>query len=289
MQTKAFFLNCVLLVLSGAVVFGESTSKRKSPTSKFYVAEVEGFAQVNTGEKIEDLTEKSVFDADGTIVETKPESENAMVMSNGVGIFFAPETKLAINRFLQEPFQPNRTDLETEPSVSQTRTRLSSGSVGLCSGKLVAGSSMIYDTPNGSLNILSQSVQKLAVEIGDESTTVTLFEGALTLRGDNMAGGQSLQPGQQAVIKNRGMNQPPEIVITEIKDIAGEKRDQLENMVNGACQARKKVYFDTAKRLSDLEGGDEELVPVPVNPSSPTDVGTIVSPARPKTSSTTSR
>lgn len=288
MQTKDFFRSCLLLTLGGTALFAESTSKRKSPTSKFYVAEVEGFAQVNTGEKIEDLTEKSVFDADGTIVETKPESENAMVMSNGVGIFFAAETKLSINRFLQEPFQPNRTDLETEPSVSQTRTRLSNGSVGLCSGKLVAGSSMIYDTPNGSLNILSQSVQKLSIEIGDESTTVTLFEGALTLRGDNMAGGEALQPGQQAVIKSRGVNQPPEIKIVEIADLPGEQKDRLENMVNGACQARKKVYFDTAKRLNDLENSDEELVPIPINPTSPTDVGPIVSPARSPQPPTTS-
>ncbi len=266
-----------LLVLSTGVAFAQTTSKRKSPTSKFYVAEVKGFSQVNTGEKIEDLTEKSVFDAEGTVIETKLESDNALVMSNGTGIYFAPDTKLAVKRFLQEPFTPNRTDLESEPSMSQTKTMLSRGSVGLCSGKLVAGSSMIYDTPHGSINILSQNTQKLAIEISDTTTTITLFEGSVTLRGDNMAGGESLQPGQQAVIRSRGLNQPPEITIGTIPD---DQRERIEDMVNGACQARKKVYFDVAERELGIDGASSDLVPIDLAPPAPGEIGTIVSPSR---------
>jgi hypothetical protein len=275
MQFKAFFRFCTSFALIGGLAFAETSSKRKNPTSKFYVAEVEGFAQVNTGEKIEDLTEKSVFDAEGTIIETKPDSKNALVMSNGVGLNFAPDTKLVVRRFLQEPFQPNRTDLDTEPSVSQTRTSLVRGTLGLCSGKLVAGSSMIYETPHGSVNLLSQNVQKASIEIQDDVTKVTLFEGAITLRGDNMAGGEALQPGQQAIIRKRGLNQPPEITISPIPREEGER---LEEMVNGACQARKKVYFDVAEREQD---SDPTLTPIPLNPLDPAEVGPIVSPARP--------
>lgn len=278
MHLKAFVRYCTLLALLGVAAFAQNTSKRKSPTSKFYVAEVEGFAQVNTGEKIEDLTEKSVFDAEGTIIETKPDSSNSLVMSNGVGINFAPDTKLVVKRFLQEPFQPNRTDLETEPSVSQTRTSLARGSVGICSGKLIAGSSMVYDTPHGSINILSQNTQKAAIEVSDDVTTITLFEGAITLRGDNMAGGEALQPGQQAVIRKRGVNQPPEITITAIPPA---QQERLEDMVNSACQARKKVYFDVAERQNDTDNTDSVLEPVVLSPFDPTDVGPIVSPARP--------
>ena len=278
MQPKAFVCICTLLALAVPSAPAQTSAKRKSPTSKFYVAEVEGFAQVNTGEKIEDLTEKSVFDAEGTVIETKPDSQNSLVMSNGVGINFAPDTKLIVKRFLQEPFQPNRTDLESEPSVSQTKTTLARGAVGICSGKLIAGSSMVYDTPHGSVNILSQSVQKASMEISDDTTTITLFEGAITLRGDNMAGGEALKPGQQAVIRKRGVNQPPEITIS---DIPPAQQQRLEDMVNSACQARKKVYFDTAERQNDVDGADSELIPVVVNPLDPTEVGPIVSPARP--------
>jgi hypothetical protein len=198
-------------------------------------------------------------------------------MSNGVGLNFGPDTKLVVKRFLQEPFQPNRTDLESEPSVSQTRTLLSRGAVGICTGKLVAGSSMIYDTPHGSVSILSQNVQKAAVQVTDDSTIVTLFEGAITLRGDNMAGGEALQPGQQAVIRKRGVDQPPEITIAPIPQ---EQKEKLENMVNSACQARKKVYFDVAERQNEIENASSELQPRILIPD-PRKIGPIVSPARP--------
>lgn len=277
MNAKAFARICTLLLLSGTVAFAQTTSKRKSPTSKFYVAEVEGFAQVNTGEKIEDLTEKSVFDAEGTVIETKKDSSNAVVMSNGAGIYFAPDTKIAVKRFTQEPFQPDRTDLDSEPSMSQTKTLLTRGSVGVCTGKLIAGSSMVYDTPQGSINILSQNTQKIALEVNDDVTTVTLFEGAATLRGDNMAGGEALQPGQQAVIKRGGPGEPPQITIGPIPD---DQRDRLENMVNGACQARRKVYFDVADRQNNVDGASSKLEPKFPTPVNPGEVGPVVSPAR---------
>ncbi len=276
MQPKAFVTFCILLALSGTTLFAQST--RRNPTSKFYVADVQGFSQVNTGERIEDLTEKSVFDAEGTIIETKPDSTNAIVLSNGVGLNFMEDTKLVVRRFLQEPFQPNRLDLETEPSVSQTRAQLVRGSLGICSGKLIAGSSMVYETPHGTVSLLSQNTQKAAIEVGEDHTTVTLFEGAITLRGDNMAGGESLQPGQQAVIRPRGANQPPEITIGPIPS---DQAQRLEDMVNGACQARRKVYFDITERENPLDPNAPSLNAIPLTPLNPAEVGPIVSPARP--------
>lgn len=277
MHPTALILTGLILSAAVSVSWAQTSSKRQSPTSKFYVAEVNGFSQVNTGEKIEDLTEKSVFDAEGTIIETKPDSANALVMSNGAGLFFAPDTKMEVERFVQEPFEPNRTDLEAEPSVSQTRNRVSRGAVGLCTGKLVAGSSMTYNTPHASVNILSQSTQKVAMEISDNSTTISLFEGAVTLRGDNMAGGETLEPGQQAVITPRGVNQAPLIVI---QPIPPEQFNTLGDMVNSACQARSKVYFDIADRENNIDGASSDLEPVVVLPANPAEVGPIVSPAR---------
>lgn len=278
MKVTSLPLVYLLLAVSINPVFAQNSVTKKSPTSKFYVADVKGFAEVNTGTKIEDLTERSVFDAEGTVIETKIDSTNAVVMSNGAGVYFTPDTRLAVKRFAQEPFSPNRTDLDSEPSVSQTRNVLVRGAVGICTGKLIAGSSMVYETVNTSLNILSQSVQKIAIQTNDEGTTVTLFEGAVTVRGDNMSGGEPLKPGQQALIRSRGLNQPP--VIT-IRPIPVELRENLEDMVNGACQARRKVYFDTVERQNTVEGATSELVPVTVNPVNPTEVGPIVSPARP--------
>ncbi|MCX6937913.1 MAG: hypothetical protein NTU80_08445 [Verrucomicrobia bacterium] len=278
MQAKPLTLLCLLLGIASTQTFAQNSATKKSPTSKFYVADVKGFSEVNNGTKIEDLTEKSVLDAEGAVIETKNDSTNAVVMSNGAGIFLAPDTRMAVKRFAQDSFSPNRTDLDSEPSISQTRNVLARGSVGICTGKLVAGSSMVYDTGNTSLNILSQSPQKVAIQANDDETTITLFEGAVTLSSDTIPGGQPLKPGQQALVRSRGVGQPPQITI---RPIPPELREGLEDMVNGACQARRKVYFDTVERQNTVEGTTSELTPVTVSPVNPAEVGPIVSPARP--------
>jgi ribosomal protein L21E len=263
---------CLLAMLAAGTVAAQVSSTRRSPTSKFYVAEVEGFSQINTGEKIEDLTEKSVFDAEGSVIETQPDSVNALVLSNGTGMFFAEDTRVVIRRFLQEPFQPDRVDLDSEPSVSQSRFQISRGSTGYCTGKLVSGSSFIIETPQGSISVLSQSSQKFAILLGPDRTTITLFEGSLTLRGDQLAGGEALRGGQQAVIQS---GSPAQISIGGIPD---EGREAIEEMVNAACQARKKVYFDVAERELEVDGARDTYF-VPIN--TPSEPGPIVSPARP--------
>ena len=150
---------CALLVIGlvgvVAVPLTSAAPKKKNPTSKLFVTDTQGGAEIETEDKIVELTKKSVHTAQGTVIETKkteegktPESaSSSMVYSNGTGIHFDPDTRLEVKKFVQEPFTPNRTDMEMEPSISQTQTYLSRGSVGICTSKLVAGSSMVYQTP----------------------------------------------------------------------------------------------------------------------------------------------
>src|SRR5580658_2431046 len=91
-------------------------AQTRNPVSKFFVADLNGDAQVNTGTEIDDLVKKSVYNAQGTVIETKAKSNYAMVYSNGTGIYFDPSTKVAVDKFQQEPFRPNRTDMDVEPS-----------------------------------------------------------------------------------------------------------------------------------------------------------------------------
>jgi hypothetical protein len=263
-------LTAVSLILFSASA--EAASSRKNPTSKLYVADVEGISSINTGDKIEDLTQKSVYSAEGTILETEPDSSNAIVLSNGTGICFDPDTRLEVKRFVQEPFSPNRTDLDVEPSVSQTSVFLPRGTVGLCTSKLVAGSTMNYATPQANISIRGR---KVVIECTDSSTVVSVLEGEVTVSGSQMAGGQSLKSGQQAIITKSSAFSPPSITMqpipqSEIKDI--EKKAAL------ACMARKTVYFDEAERKMrlDIFAEDDEappdIIPVEVIPGSiPTD------------------
>ncbi len=248
-----------LFTAMGFLVFtaplrADGEGKKKNPTSKLYVADVEGESSINTGDKIDDLTKKSVYSAEGTTIETKPDANNALVLSNGTGVFFDPDTKLEIKRFLQEPFTPNRNDLEVEPSVSQTSAFLPRGTVALCTGKMVAGSTMVYSTPQASVSIRGR---KVVVQSSGNSTTVSLIEGDVTVRGDLTGGGESLKPGQQAIITRNSPSEPP---IIKIQEIPADQKEALGNRVSMACMARKTVYFETAERESN------ELVPVVVVP-----------------------
>ena len=223
---------------------------RKNPASKFYVADIDGEAEIDTGDKIDELNKKSVYNAEGTVVETKANAANAMVFSNGTGIFFESDTRVEMKRFQQEPFLPNRTDMETEPSVSQTQAYLSRGTIGLCTSRLVAGSNMVYETPLGSVNIRGGRV---VIQSTPEKTVVTVIEGESTVLAGNVnMGGFPLRNGQQAIITAGAAGQNPTVVI---QPIPPDKRAQLEAKVTMACTAKKTVYFETRVRAQSRADG----------------------------------
>lgn len=120
-----------------------AAGRKKNPTSKLYVADVDGTSEIDTGEKIVELNKRSVYSAQGTVIETKADSTNAMVFFNGTGIHFDSDTRLEIEKFVQEPFTPYRSDMEVEPSISTTPTFLPRGTVGLGIIKLTENLSLL--------------------------------------------------------------------------------------------------------------------------------------------------
>lgn len=231
----------VLCALGAGIPAVLHAGSKSNPTSKFYVADVDGDAQIDTGEKVDDLTRQSVYNAEGTVVETKPNASNAMVFSNGTGVFFDQDTRMEVKKFEQEPFVPNRTDMNVEPSISQTQNYVPRGTVGLCTSQLVAGSSMTYQTPLGSVNIQGG---KLVVSSQNNQSVISVLDGQSTVNvGDVDNGGQVLKSGQQAVI-TPGTNGGPSSVT--IQNIPQNQQSTLNQKVTMACNARKTVYFETA-------------------------------------------
>jgi hypothetical protein len=219
--------------------------RKNNPTSKFYVADLNGDAQVDTGKEVDELVKKSVYNAEGTVIETKPKSNYAMVYSNGTGAYFDPDTKLDIRAFDQEPFRPNRDDMDIEPSISQTQAFLHRGTVGLCTSKLVAGSSMVYTTPQGSVNIRGR---KVVIEANDKATVISMVEGDSTIQaGELDAGGSTLHEGQQAIITAGANGQPPTV---KIQSIPADQRTAIDDRVTAACVARKTVYFQAVGKAA---------------------------------------
>ena len=265
--------------------------KKKGPTSKLYVAESTGDTQIQSGEKIYTARQSTAFDAPGTVIETKANSHNAIVYSNGTGMFVDENTRVEIGRFVQEPFQPQRDatlDQPYEPSVSQSNVYVPHGAVGICTSRLVSGSSMLYSTPHGSVNIRGG---KVSIESHSGETYIDLLEGDVTVRsGGKDVGGQLLRPGERAVIQPpAGPGLEPVITIMPIPEDAKKVADERTEM---ACNAKKTVTFEAIDRQSgqtgDTTAGDEaagaddpsqDLVAKPTVPSAPP-TNIVISPDR---------
>lgn len=233
---------------------------KKNPASKVYISDLSGEAQIDTGDAIQDISKRSVYTAQGTVIETKkPENENdqskyysTMVYSNGTGAFFDADTRVEVKRFVQEPFMPNRADVEVEPSISQTQAFIARGAVGLCTSKLVAGSSMTYQTSHGSINIRGR---KLVIETTKEVTKVSMLEGDSTVKAGAMdMGGHTIHAGEQAIIRQGKDGQPNSIQISRIPD---NEATNLDEKVSMACMAKKTVYFEVREQKTNENRGPE--------------------------------
>jgi len=260
-SSRSYFGCLVVLALALVTSPGWTQPRKTNPTSKLYVVDLNGQAQINTGDKIDDLAKKSVYNAQGTVIETKPKSNNAMVFSDGTGSYFAEDTRVEIKTFTQEPFTPNRNDMEVEPSISQTRAFVARGAVGLCTSKKVAGSSMVYETSHGSVNIRGK---KVVVEANDEETKISMIEGESTVKGGEFdLGGQTLKEGEQAIIRRGPPGKPSTVSIIKIPD---NERQALEDKVTLACAAKQTVYFEVRERSAN----QDELVDG--NPAAPSSI-----------------
>lgn len=299
-----------LLLLSLAALVAATPSayaqrqlgKKKGPTSKIYLAEAIGDSQIQTGEKIYTARQATAFDAPGTVIETKAGAHNAFVYSNGTGLFVDQNTRVEIDRFVQEPFRPNRyttADAPFEPSISQSDVHVAHGAVGVCTSQLVSGSSMSYSTPQASVNIRGG---KVSIETNADETIIDLLEGDITVRGGSKdIGGQVLRPGERAVVRSAPAGLPPTVTISRIPPEALKLSDER---VSVACNAKKTVTFEVIEKKAEegldapaeeaapaTEGGpaatspdgaaaeDQEIVAKPTVPSAPP-TNIVISPDR---------
>jgi hypothetical protein len=249
-------LFAVALLFTVSPVLGQrQLGKKKGPTSKIYLAEVKGDAQIRTADRTYAARQATAFDAPGSIIETGEESHNAFVFSNGTGMFIDQNTRIEIGRFVQEPFQPKRLSMEFEPSISHSEVFVAQGFVGICTSGMVSGSSMTYTTPHAAIAIRGQ---KVAIESNPDETVVYLLEGDISVRGSNRRdslGGHVLRAGERATIRPGAPGQPPAITIAPIDRTI---LPPLDERVTVACNAKKTVTFEMIEKKSEagLDGPD---------------------------------
>lgn len=274
MTIRVFHLPSIclpLLTFSAAVALAQVPQK-SAPTSKLFVVDATGSSQIDLGhDRIEPLIKNGVHSPEGSVIESKANSTDSLVLSNGTALYIGPDTRLEVKKFLQEPFLPNRTDLDNEPSISQTVIRLVRGSVGICASKLVAGSSMIYQTPQATIHVRGR---RLLIQTDVNETRVTLLEGDVTVVGDELSAGSTLKPGQQAIARKTTDNQ----VVVTVQPISDTDRAKLDEMISLACISRSTVYFDSVERTQN-GATEQQIVPVRTTPANqPTEF--TISPAR---------
>jgi hypothetical protein len=255
------------MVMTGAFISPRSFAALNAPASKLFVADVKGKADLNTEDAVTALTKKSVFNAQGSSIVTNKESNDSMVYSNGSGIYLDADTRLDIKKFVQEPFTPNRYDLDVEPSVSQTQASLSHGLIGLCTSKLAAGSNMVYSTPQARIDIRGR---KLVIETSNYETRVSVLEGDVTVQSSNGDAGQVLHGGQEAIVRSNAANETSSIV--HVGPIPDERKQFLSDRVAMACIAKRTVYFEVVEHKDDTGGTTQEIQASEVVPTNkPTD------------------
>jgi hypothetical protein len=294
---RTLLISVAALVAVAPSAFAQrQLGKKKGPTSKIYLAEAIGDSQIQTGDKIYSARQATAFDAPGTVIETKEGAHNAFVYSNGTGMFVDQNTRVEIERFAQEPFKPDRNstaDAPFEPSISQSDVHVSYGAVGVCTSKLVSGSSMSYTTPQASVNIRGG---KVSIETNADETIIDLLDGDVTVRGGSKdVGGQILRPGERAVVRSAPAGLPPSVTISRIPPEALQASDER---VSVACNAKKTVSFEVIEKKaetgldkpgpggtasaagSDNDTGDtQEIVPKPTVPANPP-TNVVISPDR---------
>ncbi len=268
-RPPALFGAAAALLLSASIGF--SAAARKNPTSRLYVADLVGESHIDNGERIERLSKKSAYAAEGTIIETKVDSNDSLVLSNGTALYVGPNTRFEVKKFLQEPFAPNRTDLEIEPSISQTIVRVMRGSLGICTSKLVAGSSMVYTTPHGTITVRGR---KVLIETDDDETRVSLIEGDISVIGHGLTKTENLKPGQHAILRRISPDAPTSVTVQSIPEALTAK---IDDTVALACISRRTVYFDVDPASNPNQ--PEQLRAVELVPGNPPTQFT-VSPAR---------
>lgn len=233
----------LLLALSFAAA---TFASRPDPTSKFYVLGLSGSAEMRSTDRIEALQGKSLHNAQGTTLTTGSGSSNTVVFSNGTAMFFAAETRIDVTKFRQSPFLPERTNLENEPSISNTEIFIPRGAVAISTPKLSPGTTLVYTTPHGLVTVHGGTV---VIEVDATETRVTVTEGEATILGDDgRVGAQRIRPGEQAVARHP-MGQAATLLV---QPTPAPTRSFINQMSQASQQARQAVFFDSQPAATSL-------------------------------------
>ena len=247
---KAVALLLIVLPMGREPLFAAEPTLH-SPVGKMVVTNIEGSATISTSDTLQNMQERGVYDVAGTVIETRanedPDATDegfiTVVLSNGVAFYLEPGTRIEIREFTQGAFNPSRTDMDLEPSISSTRVFLNRGLLAISTSEMLPGSSLVLETPHGTINIRGRQA---VVQIDATSTRVAMFEGGSTIQpGANAGSGTSsrpLQAGEEILIQADSAGQAPGMTVSSIPQ---NQATPFSDRIAMASIARRMVYFET--------------------------------------------
>ena len=267
--TLLFLLSAVLLTAKddpSPAAKSEAPLNWQPAPGKMYVAERSGDCTIYAAGKASTPERASVYNAQGTIIQTEAKSHQTCVFSNGTGMYVDASTKVEITQFDQERFTAERRDVTKEPSVSHSETFVAHGLACICTNRLLSGTVMHYGTGLGSVGVNQQS--RLAIQSTANTTTVYLLGGHCTVaaRQAPSVPNIALHPGEMATI-NEGDN------TVKVEKIPPQTLSAMEDKAGVACRARSIVLFDEVPTPEGPTLQAFALVPSSLPP------GQVVSPA----------
>ena len=176
---------------------------------KAFVAEVSGGITLIREGAVVELRKGLSLPIEGARIETAPGASAIFVFSNGTSLLVDEKTIVDVLRFVQAPFPAGVDTTVIEPSVSDTRVRVTQGRVVITTNTLATGTSMVYETPQSQVRIRGREI---VIQVEGQTTSVILLHGDATVRAANAAPGdvgQILHDGQMAVVTSGSASPAP--------------------------------------------------------------------------------
>ena len=213
-----------------------------SPISKVYFAAVRGAdAFVHQGDRSQPISPKETYAAAGLGIETQAGAIVTMVFSNGLAVQLHADTRLKVKRFAQEPFRPNRTDIQLEPSISDVELDLAYGTMVISTAKLVPGSRLNLETNRAEVNAQGGT---MIVTANPEETDVSVVTGACTIYGHNDGTHfDAVKEGEMAKVHLAATDATGAVVI-EVTPMTKPELATLTGQTDDITLAKRTVYFD---------------------------------------------
>jgi len=174
---------------------------------KFYVSSVKGHVECVADGRIFDLKKGDIVLGRGSRIKSLPNSNATLLFSNETTFFVDEKTQFKINKFEQQPFQPNN-NLVIEPSNSNTLVTVIVGRIVIGTPQLLSGTSLVFETDHAHVSILNGQPggEKAFIEVTDKQTHFALITGAASIQvrgadGDFVSIGTRIKTGEQAYVR----------------------------------------------------------------------------------------